>query len=297
MRGILYLAVMTGIILVFGIVMQIVVRVIGIDLSSHNFISILIVAAIFGFGGSMVSLFASKFIVKKTMGVQLVTDRRDPQHAWLLDTVKAIADEKGVAMPEVGIYNSSQMNAFATGWNKNAALVCVSTGIMKGMNDEELSAVLGHEMSHVSNGDMVTSCLLQGIMNTFVYALSIFIAQIITSFLRSKSDSRDTGGFFIYHTVQTVLQIIFGLIATVVVMWFSRWREYRADAGAAELYGKKAMISALRALSRTATTPEGDKETRSVATLCIYGGLNAQELFMTHPTIEHRIEALEKLPD
>lgn len=293
MRGILYLVTMMAILVVFGVIMNIVCYACGIDLSDGRFSTVLILAAIFGFGGSMVSLFASKYIVKKAMKVQLVTDRSNSQFAWLLDTVQAIANEKGVKMPEVGIYQASEMNAFATGWNKDAALVCVSTGIMEGMNDEELSAVLGHEMSHVSNGDMVTSCLLQGIMNTFVYALSMIIAQIVSAAMNGKDSNESRGGnFFVYSMVQSVLQMVFGFAATLVVMWFSRWREYRADAGAAEVYGKHAMIHALQALQNKHVS----KKTSSVAALCIAGVPSTGELFMTHPTIEHRIEALEKLP-
>ncbi len=293
MRGILYLVTMMAVLLVFGIIMQVVCVAMGIDLSSGDFWSVLIVAALFGFGGSMVSLFASKTIVKKTMKVQLITDRSNSQNAWLLDTVAAIAAEKGVKMPEVGIYPANEMNAFATGWNKDAALVCVSTGILSGMDDEELSAVLGHEMSHVSNGDMVTSCLLQGIMNTFVYALSMIIANVIANAMRGNNSNSRNSSSFVYYPIQMLLQTVFGFVATLVVMWFSRWREYRADAGAAEVYGKHAMIKALRALENGHVS----KKEASIAALCIAGAPSMGELFMTHPTIEHRIEALEKLPN
>lgn len=293
MRGVLYLATMMAIIAIFGLIMKIVCFCFNIDLQNSEFWIILLFSAVFGFGGSMVSLFASKFLVKKSMKVQLITSPTDSESEWLLKTVSELAQKKGVKIPEVGIYPADEMNAFATGWNKNAALVCVSRGILKRMKPSELEAVLGHEMSHVSNGDMVTSCMLQGIMNTFVYALSMVVARVISAALNGKNSSSSSGmgSAMVYHLVQGVLQTVFGFVATIIVMWFSRWREYRADAGAAEVYGKEAMIQALKALEHNVVS----KKSPNVAALCISGSLLSSELFMTHPTIQHRIEALQKL--
>ncbi len=291
-RGILYIATMLGVMIVIGIVVNIICAFFGIYLTRQGLGTILAVSLFLGFFGSVISLLMSKSIVKATMHVQTISTPRSEEESWLLREVELIAKRKGIAMPEVGIYPSSEMNAFATGWNRDAALVAVSSGILSGMSRDSLSAVLGHELSHVQNGDMVTMCLVQGIVNTFVYALSYIIAGAAAGFLGSR-DRDDRGSPFIYYMVQNLLQVLFGFLGTLVVLWFSRHREYAADAGSAEVLGKDRMINALLELGNQKVD---QKKSASIAALCIVSGGNPSELFMTHPTIENRVAALRKLP-
>ena len=291
-RGILYIATMLGVMIVIGIVVNLICAFFGIYITRQGIGAILVMSLFLGFFGSIISLLMSKSIVKATMRVQTITTPRSDDEVWLLNEVSLIAKRKGIAMPEVGIYPSGEMNAFATGWNRDAALVAVSSGILSGMSRDSLSAVLGHELSHVQNGDMVTMCLVQGIVNTFVYALSYIIAGAAAGFLGQR-DRDYRGSPFIYYMVQSVLQVLFGFLGTLVVLWFSRHREYAADAGSAEVLGKDRMINALRELGNQRVE---QKKNSSMAALCIVSGGNPSELLMTHPTIENRIAALEKLP-
>ena len=291
-RGILYIATMLGVMIVIVIVVNLICAFFGIYLTRQGIGAILVMSLFLGFFGSIISLLMSKSIVKATMRVQTITTPRSDDEVWLLNEVSLIAKRKGIAMPEVGIYPSGEMNAFATGWNRDAALVAVSSGILSGMSRDSLSAVLGHELSHVQNGDMVTMCLVQGIVNTFVYALSYIIAGAAAGFLGQR-DRDDRGSPFIYYMVQSVLQVLFGFLGTLVVLWFSRHREYAADAGSAEVLGKDRMINALRELGNQRVE---QKKNSSMAALCIVSGGTPSELLMTHPTIENRIAALEKLP-
>lgn len=299
LRGTLYLATMTGVIVVIGVVINIICALLGIQLAQAQLTTILIISAVAGFAGSIISLLLSKSLCKRSQHVQVITTPRSEAEQWLVQTVAKLAKAKGVDMPEVGIYPAAEANAFATGWNKNAALVAVSSGILKSMNRRQLEAVLGHEMSHVSNGDMVTQTLIQGIVNTFVYALSYILAAVASSALsggRSSDDRSSSGGglgnMMVYYMINSVLQALFGFLGSLVCLWFSRWREYRADAGSAECCGKEAMISALQVLG--GLTPASDK-TASMQALCINGSFNLSELFSTHPTIEKRIAALRAL--
>ena len=203
-----------------------------------------------------------------------------------------MAQRAGIAMPEVGIYYSAEPNAFATGASKDAALVAVSSGLLNNMSADEVRGVLGHEISHISNGDMVTMTLLQGVLNTFVYFFSYIIAQALSGFLNRSSDENSSGGgnFFVFYMVNSLLQMLFGILATIISMWFSRYREYRADAGSADLEGTDRMISALQALQRMKDL-NVQKEGQFSA-LCINGGVSVSELFMSHPPLEKRIAAL-----
>ena len=216
---------------------------------------------------------------------------RNDDERWLVETVKHIAEKKGVGMPEVGIWQSHEVNAFATGWNRDDALVAVSTGILSRMSRDELKAVLGHELSHVANGDMVTMGIIQGIINAFVLWLSVIVSRALSGM---NDRNRGAGSLAGYYVMQPVLQIVFGLLGTIVVRWFSRWREYRADAGSAEVYGKDAMIAALQALR---SGPEPEKHEDGTGCLCINDAFSFMELMSTHPTIEKRIAALQKLPN
>ena len=242
-------------------------------------------ALVMGFGGAIISLLISKPMAKWSAGVQVIEQPQSPDEAWIVNTVRKLADQAGIGMPEVGIFEG-EPNAFATGAFKNSALVAVSTGLLQGMTREEVEAVIGHEISHISNGDMVTMTLIQGVMNTFVVFLSRVIGYAVDSFLR-RGDSRDSGPGIGYMITTVVLDIVLGFLAAIIVAWFSRQREFRADAGSARLLGRQPMINALARLGgvQTAELP------KSMAAMGIAGGIG--QLFSTHPPIEERIAALQ----
>jgi len=242
-------------------------------------------AAVFGFGGAILSLLMSKPIAKWTTGAQVINNSSDATHRWLVGTVQQFAAKAGISMPEVAIYDG-EPNAFATGAFRNSALVAVSTGLMSNMNRDEVEAVLGHEISHVANGDMVTLALIQGVMNTFV----VFLSRVIGYFVDKVILRTDRDGVGIGYMITTiVLDIVLGVLASVIVAWFSRQREYRADAGAAALMGNKRPM--INALARLGGMTPGELP-NSVAALGIAGGIG--QLFSTHPPIEERIAALQK---
>ncbi len=243
-------------------------------------------ALVMGFGGAIISLLISKPMAKWTSGVRVISQPQNADEAWIVETVRKLADKAQIGMPEVGIFDGDP-NAFATGAFKNSSLVAVSTGLLQGMTHEEIEAVLGHEIAHVANGDMVTMTLIQGVMNTFVVFLSRVIGYAVDSFLR-KGDDRNSGPGMGYYISTIVLDIVLGFAASMVVAWFSRQREFRADAGAAQLMGRKQpMVNALARLGglHTAELP------KSVAAFGIAGGIG--QLFSTHPPIEARIAALQ----
>lgn len=259
--------------------------------------SLLVMCFVFGMVGSLISLFMSKWMAKKTTGTELI-DPNAPQNqaeVWLLQTVAELAQRSNIKMPEVGIFPSYQPNAFATGWNKNDALVAVSTGLLERMNKDELRAVLAHEIGHVANGDMVTLSLIQGVVNTFV----MFFARVIGDFIDRNVFGREDGEApgIAYFIITMVLDIVFGILASAIVMWFSRYREYRADEAGARLASKEAMISALLRLQDTVDMPDAmPKEMKALAiTEGKSEGFSLAALFQTHPTIEQRVEALRKL--
>ena len=256
----------------------------GLDLGS-----LLGFAMVIGFGGAIISLLISKPMAKWTTGVRIISQPQNVDEAWIVETVRKLAAAAGIGMPEVGIFDGAP-NAFATGAFKNSALVAVSTGLLQGMTREEIEAVIGHEIAHVANGDMVTMALIQGVMNTFVVFLSRVIAFAIDGFLR-KGDERSSGPGIGYMITTVVLDIVLGFAAAIVVAWFSRHREFRADAGAAKLMNRKQpMINALARLG--GMTPA--ELPKSMAAMGIAGGIG--KLFSTHPPIEERIAALQNAP-
>jgi heat shock protein HtpX len=248
---------------------------------------------VIGFGGSFISLWMSKGAAKRSMGVQVIENPTSKQERWLFDVVKRQAEKVGIDMPEVGIFHEPSPNAFATGARKNDALVAVSTGLLEQMTADEVEAVLGHEMAHVANGDMVTQTLLQGVMNTFVIFFSRVIAHLVNSVLSKNSNSSGGGSYgMTYFAVSMVAQIMLGFLANMIVMWFSRYREFHADKGGADLAGREKMISALQALQRVNQPHDLPGE---MAAFGISGGLGdgMKKLFMTHPPLEERIAALQ----
>ena len=292
MRVLLFILMQAAVLVVVGVVGSILMSLLGIRLSPGNYAGLFVMCAIFGSVGSIVSLFMSKSMCKRAYGVEIITQPRNNAEAFLLREVSSMAQRAGIAMPEVGIYYSAEPNAFATGASKDAALVAVSSGLLNNMSADEVRGVLGHEISHISNGDMVTMTLLQGVLNTFVYFFSYIIAQALSGFLNRSSDENSSGGgnFFVFYMVNSLLQMLFGILATMISMWFSRYREYRADAGSADLEGTDRMISALQALQRMKDL-NVQKEGQFSA-LCINGGVSVSELFMSHPPLEKRIAAL-----
>jgi len=286
-RIILFLATNMAILAVLTVSM----RLLGIDqymaASGQDPGALLVLAAILGFGGSLISLAMSKFIAKRSVGARVIEEPRNAEEAWLVATVRQLAQKAGIGMPEVAIFDSPQPNAFATGARRDAALVAVSTGLLQRMQRNEVEAVLGHEISHVANGDMVTLTLIQGVVNTFVIFLSRLIGRFVDQVV-FRSERGNGPGFFI--TV-IVAQLVLGLLASIIVAWFSRQREFRADAGGAHLAGRGNMVAALERLqqaSSPAPLPEG------MQAFGISGGAaRFGALFMTHPPLPVRIAALK----
>ncbi|MGI2261277.1 protease HtpX [Shewanella sp. GXUN23E] len=269
------------------LVASIVMSLLGVNTSTMG--GLLVFAAIFGFSGSFISLAMSKWMAKKTMGLMVIEHPQDGQQRWLVDTVARQAQQAGIAMPEVAIYDSPEMNAFATGPSKNNSLVAVSTGLLYSMSPDEVEAVLAHEVSHVANGDMVTLTLIQGVVNTFVIFAARVVAQAVNTFVSSNDEEGEGLGTLAYMGVVFVLDILFGILASFIVAYFSRIREYRADEGGARLAGKEKMIAALE---RLRYGPEAGGMPASMSAFGINGKRSVAELLMSHPPLEKRIEAL-----
>lgn len=269
------------------LVASIVMSILGVNTQTMG--GLLVFAAIFGFGGAFISLAISKWMAKKTMGCEVITQPRDNTERWLLETVARQAQQAGIKMPEVAIYQSPELNAFATGPSKNNSLVAVSTGLLYGMSADEVEAVLAHEVSHVANGDMVTLTLIQGVVNTFVIFAARVVAGIVNNFVASNDEEGEGLGTIAYMAVVFVLDMLFGILASIVVAYFSRIREFRADEGAARLAGKNKMIAALE---RLRTGPETGAMPANMSAFGINGKRSMNELFMSHPPLEKRIEAL-----
>jgi heat shock protein HtpX len=291
MRIVLFLATNAAVLVLVSIVFQAlgiegILAQNGVDL---NLKALLVMSAVIGFGGSFISLAMSKFIAKRSMGVQVIDRPGNASEQWLLDTVRRQATEAGIGMPEVGVFRSPEPNAFATGMNRNAALVAVSTGLLQNMQRAEVEAVLGHEVSHVANGDMVTMGLLQGVVNTFV----IFLSRVIGHVVDRVVFKTERGYGPAYYITSIVSQIFLSILASMIVMWFSRRREFRADTGGASLAGRGNMIGALQALQRR---HEGTDLPGTLAAFGISGGMASgmKRLFMSHPPLEERIAALQK---
>ncbi len=290
-RIVLFIATNLAVLLVLSVVAQLL----GIDtyLAAHgqSLQGLLVWAALFGFGGAFVSLAMSKMQAKMFMGVQVIAPQSpDPTAQWLLSVVQHHAQRVGVRLPEVGIFNSPEPNAFATGMSRNSALVAVSSGLLQRMSRQEVEAVLGHEMTHVANGDMVTLALIQGVVNTFVLLLARVVGNIIDRAVFRSDDGRGIASILTFY----VLQIAFGILATPIVMWFSRYREFRADRGGAQLAGTPNMIAALEELKRV----HEPLPTQQFAAFGIAGGdlgSGLRRLFMSHPPLDERIAALRSL--
>ena len=257
-----------------------------------NLESLLLFSAVIGMSGSFISLVLSKWMAKQSMGVYVIEQPSNATERWLVDVVARQAKQAGLGMPDVGIFQSPDPNAFATGMSKNNALVAVSTGLLQNMSADEVEAVLGHEITHVANGDMVTLGLLQGIVNTFVYFFATIAGHLVDRVLFRSEDDR-TGYGPAYFITQMVAQILLSILATMIVMWFSRWREFRADNGGARLAGRQKMIGALQALQRAHEPQELPGE---FAAFGISGGLGQgfAKLFMSHPPLEERIATLQR---
>ncbi len=290
-RILLFLATNVAVLFVISIVFQLLgfqglLQANNVDLDLK---AVLVFAALIGFAGSLISLFMSKAMAKRSMGVQVIDQPSTPFETWLMDTVARQAEASGIRMPEVGIFDSPDPNAFATGWNRNDALVAVSTGLLQSMNKQEVEAVVGHEVSHVANGDMVTLTLIQGVVNTFVVFLSTVIGHVIDRVV-FKTEQGHGPAYFI---VSMISQVLLSILATMIVMWFSRYREFKADAGGARLTSNTSMAAALRRL-QMAQEPR-DLPSGEFAAFGINGGIGEglKRLFMSHPPLEERIAALE----
>jgi heat shock protein HtpX len=274
------------------VVISITLRLLGVDRIMNqsggiNFNALLVMSMVMGFAGSLISLFMSKWMAKRSVGAQVIETPSNATEQWLFSTVQRQAEKAGIGMPEVAIYDSPEINAFATGWNRNSALVAVSTGLMNNMTQDEAEAVLGHEISHVANGDMITLTLIQGVVNTFVIFFSRIIGYVVDRVI-FKNERGEGMGFFI---TSMIAQLVLGVLANMIVMWFSRHREFHADTGGANLAGRQKMIAALERLK---LNHEEAALPKSVAAFGISGGGSFSRLFMTHPPLEERIEALRR---
>ncbi len=286
----IFLFILTNLAVMF--VINITLRLLGVDRmldasGNINFSNLMVISLVIGFAGSIISLFMSKWSAKRMVGAQVIENPVDPTERWLVDTVKRQALSAGIGMPEVAIYEAPDVNAFATGWNRNNALVAVSRGLLDNMSKDEAEAVLAHEISHVANGDMVTLTLIQGVVNTFVIFFSKIFGHFVDRVLL-KNDGRNGPGIGAF-VAEIAAQIVLGILASIIVMWFSRQREFRADAGGASLAGREKMIAALERLKMNHEQASLPKQ---MAASGISGGSAMGKLFMTHPPLDERIAAL-----
>ena len=292
MRILLFLATNLAVVLIASITLSLFgfdgfMAANGVDL---NLSQLLVFCAVFGFAGSLFSLFISKWMAKMSTSTQVITQPRTRHEQWLMQTVEQLSREAGIEMPEVGIFPAYEANAFATGWNKNDALVAVSQGLLERFSPDEVKAVLAHEIGHVANGDMVTLALVQGVVNTFV----MFFARIIGNFVDKVVFKNDEGRGIAYYVATIFAELVLGFLASAIVMWFSRKREFRADEAGAQLAGTAAMISALQRLRSEQGLPVHMPDT--MAAFGINGGLKQglARMFMSHPPLEERIDALRR---
>jgi heat shock protein HtpX len=286
MRILLFLATNLAVLVLLGIVLSVLQGVFGIQLGNNGVL--LVFAAMLGFGGSFISLALSKWMAKRATGAQVIGEPRNEHERWLFETVRRQAEAAGIRMPEVAVYDAPEINAFATGPSRNNSLVAVSTGLLRAMTRDEAEAVLAHEVSHVANGDMVTMALIQGVLNTFVIFLARIVGRAIDAWI---SGNRDGGPSFAYYIIVIVLDIIFGILASMIAMAFSRYREFRADAGGARLAGREKMVAALERLAQTYGHSTLPNEVRAFG---ISGGVASglKRLLMSHPPLAERIAAL-----
>ncbi|WP_087026176.1 protease HtpX [Thaumasiovibrio subtropicus] len=282
----LFLLTNLAVMIVLSIVLNIVFAATGMD--PRGIGGILMIAALFGFGGSFISLLMSKSMALRSVGGQVIEQPRNETEHWLVSTVERQANQAGIGMPTVAIYNSADINAFATGAKRDDSLVAVSTGLLQSMTRDEAEAVLAHEVSHIANGDMVTMTLMQGVVNTFV----IFIARMIAGVVSGVNNSDEEGGgsYLTYFIVSSIMEVLFGFLASTITLWYSRHREFKADAGSAHLVGKEKMIAALERLKHSHEPQlEG-----SMMAFGINGKKSLSELFMSHPPLDKRIDALRR---
>jgi heat shock protein HtpX len=287
-RIFLFIVTNLAVLALLSLVLFIVENVFGVHLMQGGTGGMLVFAAIFGFGGSLISLALSKWTAKRMMGVRVIQSPQSELERWLVGTVKRLADQAHIGMPEVGIFDAEEMNAFATGARRNAALVAVSSGLLRSMSRTQVEAVLGHEITHVANGDMVTLALLQGVLNTFVIFLARIIGGIVDRAIL-RNDRQDSGiGFFL---TTMVAQFVLGIVASVIVCWYSRRREFRADRGGADLAGSGNMMDALQMLKRSQGRPLPPQ--MQAFGINTGGSTGIMRLFMTHPPLDERIAALK----
>jgi heat shock protein HtpX len=290
MRTGLFLATNIAVLFVLGLLLN----VLGMNQPGMNWKPFLIMAGVMGFAGSFISLMMSKSMAKRSSGARVITSPANDTERWLLDTVRVQAEKAGIGMPEVAIFDSPAPNAFATGANKNSSLIAISAGLLNSMSKDEAEAVLAHEITHVANGDMVTLSLIQGVVNTFVIVLSQIVSSMVD---RGSSNSRGYGygrGFG-YSMTYMLAQLVFGFLATLIVRWFSRWREYRADAGGAEIAGHEKMIAALERLNSLQQPAQLPVQMQALGINGgLFGAMGLKKLTMTHPPLEDRINALRE---
>ncbi len=277
-----WIATNLAIMAMLGVMLNIILPLLGIEAGQNA--SLLIICLAFGMGGSLISLMMSKSMAIRSTGAQIITNPRTATETWLVETVARLAKESNIGMPDVAIYPAADINAFATGAKRDQALVAVSSGLLQQMSRDEAEAVLAHEVAHIANGDMITLTLIQGVLNTFVMFMARIVANIIVNAMRNNNQS---AGTFVYFGIVFVLEIIFGLLASIIVMWFSRKREYAADSGAAKLVGPQKMIMALQRLKQSYPSElKGE---------LVAFGINSKpsELFASHPSLDDRISALQ----
>jgi heat shock protein HtpX len=285
-RVLLFVLTNLAVLLVLSVALNILLPLLGIRPGQASIAPLLVYAAVFGMGGSFISLAMSKWMAKQMVGAQVIEQPQTELEHWLVSTVRRQAELAGIGMPEVAIYDAPEPNAFATGMSRNNALVAVSTGLLRSMTRDEAEAVLGHEITHIANGDMVTLTLIQGVLNTFVIVFSRLVGQFIDRAVFRNEEGYGPG----YFIATLVAQLLFGILASVIVMWFSRQREFRADRGGASLAGRGKMIAALQRLkaAHEATLPD------QLTAFGINGGRSLARLFMSHPPLDERIAALQQ---
>jgi len=286
-RILLFLGTNIAILLVLSLTMNLLGVEPMLNANGLNLTSLLIFSAVMGFGGSLISLVISKWMVKKSMGVQVIETPSNSTEFWLLETIRKYSTKAGIKMPEVGIYEAPEVNAFATGMSRNSSLIAVSSGLLQQMTRKEAEAVLGHEVAHAANGDMVTLALIQGVVNTFVLFFSRVIGHLVDRVV-FKTERGHGPAFFI---TSIIAQLVLGILASIIVMWFSRQREFRADQGGASLAGRENMIAALQRLNTLHPQPLPDN--MAAFGIAGGGGSGIKRLFMTHPPLEERIAALK----
>jgi heat shock protein HtpX len=288
-RVVLFLLTNLAVMLVLGVVVNLLGLNTFISRSGLNLPVLFGFALVFGMGGSFISLLMSKWVAKASTGAEVIEHPRNAAEQWLLETVRRQAEQAGIGMPEVAVYHAPEPNAFATGASRNKALVAVSTGLLEAMDRDEVEAVLGHEVSHIANGDMVTLSLIQGVVNTFVIFLARIVGYVVDRALAGDSEEEHHGPGIGYWITSMIAELFLGVLASLIVMWFSRRREFRADAGGAQLAGRQNMIAALQRLRQMSEPSHLPPE---MAAFGIRGGGGLTKLFMTHPPLEERIAAL-----